>query len=405
MRKQTILTVFVAAFASFSFAHAQENGWVDPYSAIKEITVPTIDISGELQRQQVIAQATEETMQNSPSSLLMPDNKTIFLAWALNEESLCGQLKKSTDAGLTWSGMLPVPENWKRYRNCPPLYLLKDPQGKERILTYANRTPYGYKMGVAYSEDNGDSWTPFAPVMVAGTKDTLKADVMPFTAIIPIQNGKRLLGLTNMRSPYFKNNLKKKTNIVVQSYSDDGGISWTQWRTILDLGEENLPCEPEVIVSPDGKELLMLIRDNNRNNNSWMMTSRNEGLTWENLRQVPASLTLDRHTARYLPDGRLIIAGRDVAKRSPSKRHFVAWVGTYDDIINGREGQYRIKMLHSFDSTMYPGLSVLPDGTVVAISSVVYCKGEKHSVVQTRFNIREIDKMYKKGKNILPPKE
>lgn len=189
--------------------------------------------------------------------------------------------------------------------------------------------------------------------------------------------------------------------MLVQSYSDDGGLTWTRWRVILDLDSQNIPCEPEIIRSPDGKELLMIIRDNNRDYNSWIMTSRNEGVTWDGLKQAPASVTMDRHKACYLPDGRLIIVGRDVAENSPCKGHFVAWVGTYDDLVEGNEGQYRIKMLHSYKTTEYPGLSVLDDGTVVAITSLPYREGENYSVVESRFNIAETDAMYKKKQNIL----
>ena len=45
----------------------------------------------------------------------------------------------------------------------------------------------------------------------------------------------------------------------------------------------------------------------------------------------------------------------------------MAWVGTYDDIVNGREGQYRVRLMdnhHDWDCA-YPGLELLPDGTFV----------------------------------------
>lgn len=47
-------------------------------------------------------------------------------------------------------------------------------------------------------------------------------------------------------------------------------------------------------------------------------------------------------------DGRLVIAFRDQAPESPTKGHFVAWVGTYDDIKQGKPGQYRVKLLHGY---------------------------------------------------------
>lgn len=364
----------------------------DPMTAPREISIPTIDLSKETARQVVIAPGTPEIRQGHPNSILMPDGKTMYVIWTVGHGGPCGALKKSMDGGLTWSDLLPTPENWKDYSNCPPLYLLKDPQGKERLMTYVNRTPYGYKMARAYSEDGGNSWTPFEPVLQTDSKDTLPADVMPFTSIVPIEGGKRLLGVTNMRRPYTSTG---RTNMLVQSYSNDGGLSWDPWRIILDLDAQFVPCEPEIIRSPDGMELLMIIRENNRKFNSWIMVSRNEGKTWSEPFQAPASVTMDRHKACYTPDGRLVIVGRDVAEKSPCKGHFVAWVGTYDDLANRREGQYRIKMIHSYKTTEYPGLSVLPDGTVVAITSLAYRIDENYSIVGTRFKLSETDAMLK----------
>lgn len=97
---------------------------------------------------------------------------------------------------------------------------------------------------------------------------------------------------------------------------------------------------------------------------------------------------------RYAADGRLVVVMRDTAAGSPTKGHFVAWVGTYDDIGQGREGQYRVKLLHNYAGwdCGYPGLELLPDGTLVATTSLKYRPGsEKHSVVSVRFRLEELD--------------
>ncbi|MBN1420316.1 MAG: exo-alpha-sialidase [Planctomycetes bacterium] len=123
------------------------------------------------------------------------------------------------------------------------------------------------------------------------------------------------------------------------------------------------------------------------------MTSDDEGETWTAARELPASLGGDRHLARYAPDGRLVVAFRDVAKGSPTYGDFVAWVGTYDDIVKGREGQYRVLLISSPKKLDlgYPGLEVLPDGTFVATTYAVLAPGEKHAVASVRFRLEEID--------------
>jgi len=127
-----------------------------------------------------------------------------------------------------------------------------------------------------------------------------------------------------------------------------------------------------------------------------MMFSSNEGKTWSQPVDTPWGLTGDRHMGVYTKDGRLVIAFRDKALNSPTNGHFVAWVGTYDDIKKGKPGEYRIKLLHSYagGDCGYPGMEILPDGTIVATTYIKYRNdNNKHSVVSTRFKIQETDKM------------
>tara|TARA_R110002050_G_scaffold168155_3_gene299284 strand:- start:622 stop:1668 length:1047 start_codon:yes stop_codon:yes gene_type:complete len=343
------LCMLAACYMLLNCAHGQvsTNSVANDFASQNEISIPTLDISGDTSRHVMIAQGTPEIRQGHPSTLLMPDGKIMFVIWTKGHGGKVDFLKKSTDAGLSWSELLPVPDNWHRHGNCPPLFWLPDPQGKERLMTFVNRGPQGLKMYRAISEDEGETWSPFEPVLHPNGKDTMMADVMPFTAIVPVENGQKLLGVSNIRRPYEGG----KTNMVVQSTSTDGGESWSHWRMLLDLGDPFIPCEPELIRSPDGKQLLMLIRENKRAFNSWIMLSNNEGKTWSEHYQAAASVTMDRHQARYAPDGRLVIVGRDVAEKSPSKGHFGAWVGTYQDLVDGGEGEYRVKLLHTWKTT------------------------------------------------------
>ena len=55
---------------------------------------------------------------------------------------------------------------------------------------------------------------------------------------------------------------------------------------------------------------------------------------------------------------------RDTTLQSPTKGDWVAWVGAYDDIVKGKEGQYRVRLMdnHQGSDCAYPGVEVLPDG-------------------------------------------
>ena len=345
-----------------------------------KLTFPsTVDLSRDTARQVVVAQGTAETYQGHPTTVLLPDGRTMYCVWTINHGGPCGPMKRSDDGGRTWSELLPVPENWKTTRNCPTIYRLTDSEGVARLVVFAGTGPGG-DMNQSHSRDDGRTWTPM--------RGNGLVAVMPFCSITPIEGGKKLIGLSNIRRPGEKT--ESHSNVLAQSVSTDGGLSWRPWRVILDLPGLK-PCEPWVVRSPNGRQLLCLIRENDRRQ-ALYMTSDDEGQTWSVSKPLSPGLFGDRHAARYAPDGRLVVCFRDTggAYGSPTSTHFVAWVGKYEDIVGGREGQYRVKLLHSFKGgdNGYPGVEVLPDGTIVATTYIKYREGpEKNSVVSTRFKL------------------
>ncbi len=345
--------------------------------------LPVVDLSQDTKRHVNIAQGTEKVYQGHPTTLLMPDGKTMFCVWTHGHGGTAGPLKRSDDAGKTWSEELSVPENWWKVKNCPAIYRLTDPQGVTRLIVYAGQGPDG-TMQQSVSTDEGKTWSPM--------QSNGLVCVMPFCSIIQVEGGKKLIGLSNIRRP--GETKDKKSNVVTQSESTDGGLTWSPWRILVDLGDLK-PCEPEVLRSPDGKQLLCLIRENIRTEPAHFITSEDEGKTWSAVKALPPGLHGDRHKAVYAKDGRLVIAFRDTGLKSPTKNHFVAWVGRYEDIINGKDGEYKIKLLHSHKASDcgYPGLELLPDGTIVATTYIKYRPGaEQNSVVCTRFKLAETDK-------------
>lgn len=348
--------------------------------------LPLVDLSADTARQVVIAQGTADVYQGHPTTLLLPDGKTMFAVWTHGHGGTCGPMKRSDDGGRSWSELLPTPENWTTTKNCPSLYRLTDPQGTTRLFVFAGSGP-GQQMHQSISLDEGKTWSPM--------KSNGLECVMPFCTIVPVDGGKKLIGLTNIRRP--GETKDKKSNVVTQSESTDGGLTWSPWRILVDLGELK-PCEPEVIRSPDGKQLLCFIRENIRTEPAHFIMSDDEGRTWSAVKALPPGLHGDRHKAVYTKDGRLVVCFRDMGKSSPTRAHFVAWVGRYEDIISGKDGEYKIKLLHSHKGSDcgYPGVELLPDETIVATTYVKYRPGpEQNSVVSTRFTLAETDKAEK----------
>ena len=355
--------------------------------------IPTLDISEETHRQVVVAHGTESVYQGQVHTVLMGDGKTLYAVWSIPHGGWCGPMKKSTDGGLTWSELLPAPEDWRQVKSCPCLFRMIDGEDIERLLVFAGSGD----LCQAISEDGGLSWT--------GMRRNGLFKHGGNVTILPIDSGGRHLMLVQRRSrPVSAPGELGST--VWQAISADGGLSWKDYRVACEVPGAD-PCEPELLRSPDGAQLLCLMRENTRRYRSLMMLSGDEGRNWSAAKELPASLTGDRHVSCYTPDGRLVVAFRDMADPSPTRGSYVAWVGTYEDIVSGQEGQYRVKLLHQHGEKKhdcgYSGIECLPDGTVVATTYVKYRPGpDLNSIVSVRFRLEETDRGIRAMKESLP---
>jgi hypothetical protein len=359
----------------------------------QDFAIPILDISEETHRQVVVAHGTENVYQGQVNTVLMDDGKTLYAVWSIPHGGWCGPMKKSVDGGMTWSGLLPTPEDWRKVRSCPCIFRLTDGDGVERLLVFAGKG----ELCQSVSEDGGLSWTGLRP-------NGLPRHGANVT-ILPIENGSRHLLLTQRDSrPVSAPNEMGLT--VWQAISADGGLSWEDYRVACEMPGAD-PCEPELLRSPDGAQILCLMREETRRYRSLMMTSEDDGRNWSAASELPAALAGDRHMSCYAQDGRLVVAFRDKADPSPTRGSYVVWVGTYEDIVNGREGQYRVKLLHQYgeawDDCGYSGIECLPDGTIVATTYVKYRPGpELNSIVSVRFTLEETDEGIEARKELDP---
>ncbi|MCM2370543.1 sialidase family protein [Aporhodopirellula aestuarii] len=345
----------------------------------------TIDLSGETNRQTVIARGTPQIYQGHPTTLKLPGTDTIFCVWCINHGGAAGPMAKSEDGGKTWVRLDDrLPPGFSTHQNCPSIYRMIDPQGVARLWVFSAALGHrgGPGMPSIMSEDDGNTWKEMPPL---GFRC-----VMTFSSIVPLKEG-RYLGLYH-KGPDGKD--RSPLN-VLQTITSDGGLTWSTPKVVAAADGKN-PCEPFVFRSPDGSELCCLMRENTHQGRSLVMFSRDEGQSWSTPNDTPWGLTGDRHIGVQTPDGRWVIAFRDQAPGSKTKGHFVAWVGTYADIKNGDPGQCRVKLLHSHAGSDcgYPGVEQLSDGTIVATTYIKYRPGaDKHSIVSTRFKLSEIDQL------------
>jgi hypothetical protein len=345
--------------------------------------IPLIDLDGETDREVVVDREDGQYL-GHVTTVLLEDDKTLLAVYPKGHGK--GQIvyKRSLDAGETWSERLPTPGSWGTSREVPTIHRVIDPQtGKKRLIVWSGL----YPARLAVSEDDGASWSELEK---AG--DWGGIVVMGF--VERLANGS-YIAMFHDDGRFFSSESKPTSPAVFtlfKTFSHDGGLTWTQPEAVWSGSDLNL-CEPGCFRSPDGKTLAVLLRENSRTRNSCVIFSEDEGLTWSAPRELPASLTGDRHTGKYAPDGRLFISFRDTAHDSVTQGDWVGWVGTFEDILLGRPGQYRVRLKdnkHNWD-TSYPGVEVLPDGTFVATTYGHWEEAKQPFIVSKRFKLSELD--------------
>ncbi len=123
--------------------------------------LPLIDISADSDRQVVIAAGTETVYQGHPTTLLMPDGKTIYCVWSVGHGGPAGPMAVSRNGGITWSRMDDqLPPNFKKHINCPSIYRMIDSKSGTARLWVFSAQP---RMPRIMSEDGGKTWTEKPP--------------------------------------------------------------------------------------------------------------------------------------------------------------------------------------------------------------------------------------------------
>jgi len=373
-KAQTSLAVIVCCLAGASLMFAgEQTGKQRGYA------IPLIDLAHEGHRQ-VIVDKEQGQYLGHPTTVLLEDNRTIIAVYPKGHGRGAIVMKKSTDGGLTWSDRLPVPENWATSKEVPTLYRVIDPQGIKRLIMFSGL----YPIRMAVSEDDGRTWTPLKPIGDFG-------GVVAMGSLVRLKSGD-YMALFHDDGRFLRGAGKRTKFQVFKTISKDGGLTWSQPEVIAEHPTAHL-CEPGAVRSPDGKQIALLLRENSRKYNSFVVFSNDEGSTWTEPAELPGSLTGDRHTGRYAPDGRLFITFRDTTHESPTKGDWVGWVGRYEDIVYGRQGQYRVRLMdnHKGADCAYPGLELLPDGTFVTTTYGHWIEGEQPFIVSVRFKLEEID--------------
>ena len=180
------------------------------------------------------------------------------------------------------------------------------------------------------SEDDGATWTPLTPVGDWG-------GIVAMASVERLKNGDYMAFFHDDGRFFREGGKKTKSMQLYKTISKDGGLTWGEPAVLLLVGDGQPLRAGRGPVA--GREAAGDAAAREQPATPLARDVLDDGAaTWSEPREVPLALTGDRHTAKYAPDGRLFISFRDMAEGDPWKGDWVAWVGTYDDIVRAATG-------------------------------------------------------------------
>lgn len=365
-----------------------------------------VDWAGETHRQVVVDREPGQYL-GHPTTVLLSDERSILTVYPKGHGAGPIVMKRSEDGGLTWSERLPTPASWATSMETPTVFPVDLADGRRRLIMFSGL----YPVRMARSDDEGGTWTELEPIGHFG-------GVVAMSSVERLRSlDGELMALFHDDGRFFRRPTSRYERIpgfepefrVYKTISIDDGLTWSEPEVIAEHPEAHL-CEPGLIRSPDGREIAVLLRENSRQFNSFVVFSPDEGRTWSRPVELPSSLTGDRHVGRYTPDGRLFITFRDQEPSSPWRGDWVGWLGRYEDLRRGgREpwaGEVRVRLMDNryAADTAYPGLELLPDGTFVTTTYGHFTPGEEPWVASVRFTAVELDEASSAAQTNVPAK-
>lgn len=300
----------------------------------------------------------------------------------------------SDDEGETWTEKMNKPLSWEGSQETPTLYRVTV-KGKERLMMINANPGWGrdsagiqHGWNTSYSDDNGETWTEYRnwyPVLPHNQRPNEAIVAMASLVQLKDEQGNLIEKWLGVYHNYQYVNFK-----TYLTFDEQGNEQWTAPEPYLaehrEIEDAYDICEVGLFRSPDGKRIVGLARSQSHNNPATLIYSEDEGTTWSKPMDLPGSLAGERHKAVYDPiSQRLLITFREIVYDMNNNNLFdgdpdwragewVAWVGSYEDLIKQNEGDYRILLREDFANnrksgdTGYAGIVALEDGTFVLVS-------------------------------------
>lgn len=415
--KKTVSLVLCSVLAVSLFSACKKKGEPQPFTG-SDYTIPELDLSVKpesLDRKYdylydlTVVNKSKKYIAHPDSVLLRNGNILMMYPAGHGKGAVLNSV--STDGGVTWIETIKnTPKSWEDSRETPTVYRLSFTGGStddKLIMISANpkwgKEPTDGGFNCSVSTDEGHTWSEFETFYDVNSS----CPVVPIVAMASLtqlkENGQyvdKWMGLFHDNEFY---NYK-----TILTFDENGNPQWSEpekyFASYREIEKDTNMCEVEVIRSDNGTgdELCLISRSNSKKSNSLISFSQDEGVTWSEPVEAPAALNGERHKAEYTPDGRLFITFRSIERGPKAQENapadvtggwvsqgWVAWVGTYEDLKTGAQGQYRIKLAHTYlkgqkepayaanADTGYCGNVVLQDGTIVTATYGTFDPNDK----------------------------
>ncbi|MHC4750360.1 MAG: sialidase family protein [Planctomycetota bacterium] len=236
-------------------------------------SIPLIDLADEHYRQVIVDKEPGQYL-GHPTTVLLEDSKTMIAVYPKGHGRGAIVMKKSTDGGLTWSERLPVPNNWATSKEVPTIYRAVDSQNTKRLIMFSGL----YPIRMAVSEDDGHNWTPLKSIDDFG-------GIVAMSSLVQLKNGD-YTAFFHDDGRFLQGSGKITKFKVFKTISKNGGLTWSRPVVIAEHPTAHI-CEPGAIRSPDGRQIALLMRENSRKYNSFVIFSNDEGNTWTEPVELP----------------------------------------------------------------------------------------------------------------------
>lgn len=340
------------------------------------------------------------------------------------------KMMKSDNRGENWEE-IETPSSWAASLETPTMYRLNFTDGSTRYVMITARPNWDTNAGSgkggwdASISDDGIHWSESSRYC-----EDVGYTIVAMASLVQLKDpstGEFIDKWMGVFHNYGFENFK-----TYLTFDEQGNMQWSEPEKYLAnyraQEDKYHICEVGMFRSPDGSRIMALARSDYHNNvhASTMFWSDDEGETWTKPMEIQGALAGERHKALYDPiSGRLVITFREIIWDTNGNGVFeggsdwlagdwIAWVGTYEDLMERNEGQYRILLDEDWANntysgdTGYTGMAVYPDGTFVLDTyghwDKEFSQGQGSSynvrtdrcwIRRTKFKLSDIDALYK----------